>query len=80
MGSLNRPPDVLLRALASVKAAHMVEGTSIFEVLIGDGGQVSSTMPCERASGSSANQLFEADYDHMVGETTCARCRVKSAA
>jgi hypothetical protein len=80
MGSLNRPLDVLLRALASVKAAHITEGTSIFEVLIGDGGQVSSTTPCERASGSSADQLFEADSDHMVGEATCAWCRVESAA
>lgn len=80
MGSLNRPLDVLLRALASVKAAHMMEGTSIFEVLIGDGGQVSSSTPCERASGSSADQLFEADYDHMVGEATCTWCRVESAA
>ena|SRR5271156_5212208 len=62
-GSLNRPPDVLLRAPASVKAAHMMEGTSIFKVLIGNSGQVSSTTPCERASGSSADQLFEADYD-----------------
>jgi hypothetical protein len=57
-----------------------MEGTSIFEVLIGDGRQVSSTTPCERASGSSADQLFEADYDHMVGEATCTWCRVESAA
>jgi hypothetical protein len=49
MGSLNRPPDVLLRALASVKAAHMMEGASIFEIPIGDSGQVSSTMPCKPA-------------------------------
>jgi hypothetical protein len=35
---------------------------------------------CERASGSSADQLFEADSDHMVGEATCAWCQVESAA
>jgi len=32
--------------------------------------------PASTPLGSSADQLFEADYDHVVGEATCARCRV----
>jgi nucleoside phosphorylase len=31
--------------------------------------------PASAPPGSSADQLFEADYDHVVGEATCAQCR-----
>ena len=51
--------------------------TSIFEDFIRDRGQVSSTAPCERRlQAHLLTKLFEADYDHIVGEATCARCRV----
>ena len=32
--------------------------------------------PASAPPGSSADQLFEADYDHVVGEATCDRCRM----
>jgi hypothetical protein len=53
------------------------ECTSIFEAFIGDRGQISLTASLRAtAPGSSADQLFEADYDHVVDEATRARCRV----
>jgi len=50
---------VLLRALASVKAAHMMEAPAFLRFL-----------------SEMADKFFEADYDHAVGEATCARCWV----
>ena len=30
--------------------------------------------PASAPPASSADQLFRADYDHVVGEATCSRC------
>jgi nucleoside phosphorylase len=75
MGSLNRPPDVLLRALASVKAAHMTEGPVFQSSLSGIGHKFPRLRHASVPPASSADRLFEADYDHVLGEATCANCR-----
>jgi nucleoside phosphorylase len=75
-GSLNRPPDVLLRALASVKAAHMMEAPVFLRFLSEMVAKFPRLRLASAPPSSSADQLFEADYDHVINETTCAQCRV----
>lgn len=75
IGSLNRPPDVLLKALASVKAAHMMEGPMFPRFLSEMGDKFPRLRPASAPPASSADRLFKADYDHVEGEMTCAKCR-----
>jgi nucleoside phosphorylase len=75
MGSLNRPPDVLLRALASVKATHMMEGPVFQRFLSEIGHKFPRLRHASSPPASMADRLFEADYDHVLGEATCAKCQ-----
>jgi nucleoside phosphorylase len=74
-GSLNRPPDVLLRAVTSVKAAHMTEGPAFPTFLTEMGAKFPRLRALSTPLGSLADRLFEADYDHVAGEATCDKCR-----
>jgi nucleoside phosphorylase len=75
IGSLNRPPDVLLRALASVEAAHMIEGPVFPRFLSEIGHKFPRLRSASAPPASSADRLFEADYNHVPGEATCAKCQ-----
>src|SRR5271168_1222354 len=75
-GSLNRPPGVLLTAVASLQARHMLEEAKFPEYL-------STIAPRHQKLGATAvyqgrdhDQLFEADYDHQEGNATCEGCDV----
>ena len=76
-GSLNRPPDVLLGAVASLQARHLAEGSGISRCLT----EIPSTYPRLHAAstspGAQHDQLFEAEYDHKAGEATCTNCETK---
>ena len=73
-GSLNRPPDVLLNAVSSLQARHMMDETELPKHL----SQMLSKYP--KLQKTSAYQdlqqdyLFEADYDHRAGHATCDNC------
>lgn len=73
-GSLNRPPDVLLNAVANLQAIHMVEEPALARYL----SQMTSRYPRLRAAstfpGAAHDQLFKAEYGHIVGESTCFSC------
>lgn len=73
MGSLNRPPDVLLSALASIQAKHILEDDSAKHL-----SEMIARYPKLRATctyqGSENDHLFEAEYDHPPGLPTCAKC------
>jgi nucleoside phosphorylase len=74
-GSLNKPPAVLLTAVAKVEAQHMVEEPTWSSHL----SEMAAKYPLLRATtispGIQQDQLFEADYDHNVGEASCVNCR-----
>ena len=75
-GSLNRPPGVLLTAVASLQAKHMLEEAKFPEYL----STMTSKYPKLRATavyqGREHDQLFEADYDHQEGDAACDDCYV----
>ena len=73
-GSLNRPPDVLLTALASLQARHIREGHKLSELL----SEMMKRYPRMEAQfahpGTQCDVLYEAEYDHAGGNPTCSQC------
>jgi nucleoside phosphorylase len=73
-GSLNRPPDILLTAVAKLQARHIREGPSLKSHLL----QMASEYPLFGTDSTlppaEHDQLFKAEYDHVVGESTCVNC------
>jgi nucleoside phosphorylase len=75
-GSLNRPPDVLLGAVANLQAKHMVEEPKLSKHL----SEIISKYPKLRDAvtyqGVEHDVLFAAEYDHQEGDIGCTRCDV----
>ena len=73
-GSLNKPPTVLMTGVSKLRARHLRKGSAIQE-------HVDSMLKLNQAMQQDFNyrnpeddQLFQADYDHMDGETDCKSC------
>jgi nucleoside phosphorylase len=75
MGSLNRPPDNLLRAVSSLKAAHLMGEPAFPRYLSEMGLKYTRLRPASTSLGRQHDQLFEADYGHVAGEATCVKCQ-----
>src|SRR5438552_3113571 len=75
-GSLNRPPDVLLNAVARLQAKHMMEDPKLLKHLL----EIISKYPklCDTATyqGLEHDLLFTAEYGHQEGDIGCAHCNV----
>ncbi|KAJ5117581.1 hypothetical protein N7448_011213 [Penicillium atrosanguineum] len=72
-GTLNRPPKVLLTALATLQAHHRTEDSRVHEFV----SSMQATLPpCnarEFARPTQEDCLFQVGYDH-VGSNTCINC------
>ena len=73
-GSLNRPPDVLLNAVSSLQARHMMMEAEIPKYLSQMRSKYPKLQETSEHQGSQQDLLFEADYDHQAGQATCANC------
>jgi nucleoside phosphorylase len=73
-GSLNRPPDVLLTALANLQARHMREGHRLVEHLADMTRRYPRMAAQFACPGAQHDLLYEAEYDHPEGNTTCSQC------
>jgi nucleoside phosphorylase len=73
-GSLNRPPDVLLRAVASLHAKHIMEGHKLSEYLSAMVRKYPAMQSEFVYQGAPHDQLFEADYEHPGSDATCRHC------
>jgi nucleoside phosphorylase len=75
-GSLNRPPDVLLTALANIEAKHMMESHELAKYL----SEMVTKYPMMGNKfthpGMQHDLLYEAAFDHPQGITTCSQCDV----
>jgi nucleoside phosphorylase len=75
-GSLNRPPDVLLTALAVLQANHLVEGHEVSNHLSQMMARYSNMGARFAHPGTQYDCLYEAEYDHPEGNTQkeCSQC------
>jgi nucleoside phosphorylase len=73
-GSLNRPPDVLLTALAKLRAKHMMGDHEFLRYL----SEMVMRHPNMRTKftyqGTQHDRLYEAEYDHQGNNATCSHC------
>ncbi len=74
-GSLNRPPDVLLNAVSSLQARHMMEEAELPRHLLQMLSKYPKLQKTSAYRGAQQDRLFEADYDHRAGQMTCANCK-----
>ncbi|KAL1961715.1 hypothetical protein VTN77DRAFT_1115 [Rasamsonia byssochlamydoides] len=74
-GSLNKPPQALLTAVASLEADHLMGENRIAEFLQ-EAAKKHPRMQQEFccSPGVEHDQLFEADYLHPAENKTCASC------
>jgi len=75
-GSLNRPPGVLLTAVASLQARHMLQEAKFPEYLSTIASRYPKLGETAVYQGRDHDQLFGADYDHQEGNATCEGCDV----
>src|SRR5947209_3122246 len=74
-GTLNRPPDVLLRAVASLQAKHLMAEPALSTYLSEMGSKFPRLASTSAFPGREHDDLFEATYNHPATEATCANCR-----
>jgi len=74
IGQLNKPPEVLLTALSSLKARHMLNDPELSKYL----SEMVAKYPKMRAQlarqGTKDDQLYLANYEHQGGSGTCSKC------
>ncbi|KAI9040622.1 uncharacterized protein KD926_007838 [Aspergillus affinis] len=76
-GSLNKPPPVLLTALSTLQANHLVAGSRIPDLL----REMVIKYPLMREKityiGKDQDRLFESSYKHETLEKTCNLCDIR---
>ncbi|KAJ5740111.1 G-protein beta WD-40 repeat-containing protein [Penicillium manginii] len=74
-GKLNKPPSIVLSAVAHLKAQHEMEGHQILKTL----STIMSNYPALATKfqhpGSRKDYLFKPGYLHEAGKKTCKSCR-----
>ena len=80
-GRLNKPPQVLLHALASLQAEHEISASAIpdiLEVMWNKHPQMRTrmarTVPGYFYVGREKDRLFASDYNHISGQVDCDHC------
>jgi nucleoside phosphorylase len=77
IGSLNKPPPVLLHALQALKTFDITDGIDILgalSIMIKNKPRMAKNY---KYQGAEHDQLFKATYDHVSGET-CECCDTES--
>jgi nucleoside phosphorylase len=73
-GLLNKPPNVLLTALAALQAKYLIEGYKLSKHL----SQMVTRYPNMEAQfahpGTQHDRLYKAEYDHPKENITCSQC------
>ncbi len=74
MGSLNRPPDVLLTALATLVARSMMKPNQISNHVLEMIEKFPDMSEEFTSPGPESDILYSSEYDHPKGNPTCANC------
>ncbi|KAJ5904683.1 uncharacterized protein N7473_001599 [Penicillium subrubescens] len=72
-GMLNRPPKVLLTALATLQAHHLTEDSRIVEFVSNLQAKMAPHKATKFARPTQEDCLFQAEYDHIASDT-CVDC------
>jgi nucleoside phosphorylase len=73
-GSLSRPPDVLLTALANLQSKHMMEGDELAKHLSAMLRRYPRMASQFARPGTQHDLLYDANYDHTITYATCSQC------
>jgi nucleoside phosphorylase len=73
-GSLNRPPDVLLTALANLQSKHIMEGHKLTKSLSEMLRRYPRMAPQFARPDKQHDLLYDAEYDHIIEHATCSQC------
>jgi nucleoside phosphorylase len=72
-GMLNRPPKVLLTALATLQAHHFTEDSRVFEFISDVQAKIKSRTAANFARPTKSDFLYQTEYDHRAS-ATCIDC------
>ncbi|CAI7639609.1 unnamed protein product [Penicillium glandicola] len=72
-GMLNRPPKVLLTALATLQAHHFTEDSRVFEFISDIQAKIKSRTAANFTRPTKGDFLYQTEYDHGVS-ATCVDC------
>jgi nucleoside phosphorylase len=72
-GMLNRPPKVLLTALATLQAHHLTEDSQIVGFVSNLQAKMATRKAAKFTRPTQEDCLFQAEYDHVVSDT-CMNC------
>ncbi|KAJ5151485.1 uncharacterized protein N7482_010737 [Penicillium canariense] len=75
MGMLNRPPKVLLTALATLQAHHLTEESRVVEFISHIQAKIPPRKATTFARPTQEDFLFQVEYEHVASDTdTCLNC------
>lgn len=75
-GQLNRPPDVLLGAIAGLQAEHGLRDHRLQAYMEGAFKQYSKLKLSSEYPGAQHDQLFQAQYKHVDVDADCSTCAI----
>jgi nucleoside phosphorylase len=75
-GFLNRPPKVLLTALATLQAHHFTEDSRGIEFVSNIQAKLTPDKAKKFARPKQEDCLFQAEYDHVSASDTCLNCDI----
>jgi hypothetical protein len=73
---LDRPPDVLLTALANLQSKHMIEGHELVKCLSEVLRRYLRMATQFARPDMQHNLLSDAEYDHIIEHATCSQCDI----
>jgi nucleoside phosphorylase len=73
-GSLNKPPDVLLNAVASLRARHIIDEPALSGYIAEMRLKYPRLRKASTYPGIEQDQFFEASYNHPVNKASCVQC------
>lgn len=72
-GMLNRPPKVLLTALATLQAHHFTGDSQVFEFVTNIKSKMAPHKAAKFMRPTQEDRLFRSEYDH-IGNDMCSAC------
>lgn len=75
-GTLNKPPRPLRSAVTGLEAQHLMAGHDLQKHLDEMLTKYPKMAKTYGRQGSADDQLFEAGYSHVTGNSTCAQCEL----